>query len=215
MRPAPLLDRAGPRLATAVSALQRSLGAVGSPAAVHGDLTLPATSVKGDAALADAAVEQRPDVQSRRAAIEEADEGGLRLEIANRYGNPSRGPATEYNETSVTFFGIVVAAPLPVFNTRRGEIQLRKAEPPRAGPVALTSTKPRITARQDVEAALVKACSARAWARDYQQDVLPSLERSRKELEKLFAQGESQEWTRFEERFGATEVHQVPTTSGS
>ncbi len=49
-------------LATAVSALQRSLGAVGSPAAVHGDLTLPATSVKGDA-LADAAVEQRPDVQ--------------------------------------------------------------------------------------------------------------------------------------------------------
>ncbi len=56
----------------------------------------------------------------------------MRLEIANRYGNPSIGPATEYNETSVTFFGIVVAAPLPVFNTLTGEIQLRKAEP-RAG----------------------------------------------------------------------------------
>jgi cobalt-zinc-cadmium efflux system outer membrane protein len=172
-------------LATAVSALQRSLGAVGSPAAAHGDLTLPTTSVNSDALTA-AAVEQRPDVQSRRAAVEEA-EAHLRLEIANRFGNPSIGPAAEYNETSVTFIGIVVAAPLPVLNTRKGEIQLRKAERERA---VMDLSQAEIQARQDVEAALARLAQARAWAKDYQQDVLPSLERTRKELERLFAQGE-------------------------
>ncbi len=74
-----------------------------------------------------------------------------------------------------------------MFNTRRGEIELRKAERERA---VLDLNQAEITARQDVEAALSRLAQARAWARDYQQDVLPSLERSRKELEKLFAQGE-------------------------
>jgi cobalt-zinc-cadmium efflux system outer membrane protein len=172
-------------LAMALAVLQRSLGALGPPCEVQGELSVPMVPADAET-LAEAAVQQRPDVQSRRVAIEEA-EARLRLEVANRFGNPSIGPAMEYNETSVTFVGIVVNAPLPVLNTRRGEIELRKAEQQRA---LLDLNQAEVQARQDVEAALSRLAQARAWANSYQKDVLPSLERSRKQLEKLFAQGE-------------------------
>jgi cobalt-zinc-cadmium efflux system outer membrane protein len=172
-------------LAVALSALQRSLGALGPPYELQGDLTVPIVPADGNA-LAEAAAQQRPDVQSRRSAIDEAD-ARLRLEYANRFGNPSIGPAMEYNETSVTFVGMIFQTPLPVLNTRQGEIQQRKAEQQRA---LMDLVQAEVQARQDVEAALMRLAQARAWANSYQKDVLPSLDRSRQQLEKLFAAGE-------------------------
>jgi outer membrane protein TolC len=131
-------------------------------------------------------VRQRPDVQARRLAIAEA-EARYRLECANRYGNPSVGPAFEYNETRVTFVGLWLVTPLPVINTRRGEIMQRQAEVQRA---RLDLAQFEFQAQQDVEAALKRLADARAWANSYEKEVLPSLQRSRRELEKLFAAGD-------------------------
>jgi cobalt-zinc-cadmium efflux system outer membrane protein len=129
----------------------------------------------------------RPDVQVRQSAVAEAD-ARWRFECANRYGNPSVGPAMEYNETRVTFAGAVLSMPLPVLNTRRGEIQQRDAERMRA---RQELSQFEIQAQQDVQTALVRLANARAWADSYEKEVLPNLARSRQELEKLFAQGEA------------------------
>jgi cobalt-zinc-cadmium efflux system outer membrane protein len=171
--------------AVAVADLRRSLGILGDPYDLRGSLALPVVP-SGPSALAETAVRQRPDVQARRLAIAEA-EARYRLECANRYGNPSVGPAFEYNETRVTFVGLWLVTPLPVINTRRGEIMQRQAEVQRA---RLDLAQFEFQAQQDVEAALKRLADARAWANSYEKEVLPSLQRSRRELEKLFAAGD-------------------------
>jgi outer membrane protein TolC len=108
-------------------------------------------------------------------------------EVANRFGNPSIGPAFEYNETSVAFAGMWLFTPLPVFNTRRGETLQRKAEWQRAKQEAIQFE---VQAQQDVQAALARLADARAWAASYENEVLPTLSRGLKEMEKLLAQGD-------------------------
>ena len=172
-------------LAVAWSDLRRSLGTLDDTFCVLGSLGLQPANIHLEA-LQEAAVQQRPDIQSRRAAVEEA-EARYRLEIANRFGNPSVGPAMEYNETRVTFVGVWLVTPLPILNTRRGEIQQRDAERCRA---RAELNQFEIQAQQEVKAALARLTDARAWADGYEKELLPSLERSRRDLEKLFAQGD-------------------------
>ncbi len=172
-------------LAVAWSALRRSLGTLDESFSVLGTLGWQAAELHLEA-LQQAAVQQRPDIQSRRAAVDEA-EARYRLEVANRYGNPSVGPAMEYNETRATFVGVWLVTPLPVLNTRRGEIQARDAERARA---RAELNQFEIQAYQEVQAALARLANARAWADGYQKELLPSLENSRRDLEKLLAQGD-------------------------
>src|SRR5207245_6347743 len=97
-------------------------------------------------------------------------EGRLRLEVANRYGNPNVGPAYEYDATRVNLIGAQITLPLPLFNRRRGEIEQRQAERVRA---ALDLRQAEIAVQQDVQAALDRLREARAWAGTYRSRVLP------------------------------------------
>src|SRR5207248_6184942 len=128
----------------------------------------------------------RPEVQARCAAIAEAA-ARLRLQVADRFGNPTVGPRFEYNETRDTFVGVVLSAPIPVFNTRQGEILQRRAELDRAH-ADLRATEVQVA--QAVQAAAARLAEARKWADEYPAEVLPNLERARQDLEKLFAQNE-------------------------
>src|SRR5207253_1195883 len=119
-----------------------------------------------------AALERRPDLHARQQAVEEA-EARLRLEIANRFGNPNVGPAYEYDATRVNLIGVQFTLPFPIFNTHRGEIELRKAERLRA---ALDLRQTEVTVKQDVQSALDRLRSAQVAADRYRTQVLPSLQ---------------------------------------
>jgi outer membrane protein TolC len=173
-------------LAVAWGDLRRALGALDGPCAVEGAIGVAPPSAD-PAALCSAALHHRPDVQARQAAVAEAD-ARWRLECANRYGNPSFGPAMEYNETKVTFVGLIFQAPLPVLNRRCGEIQQRDAERARA---QQELAELEVQAQQDVQVALARLSNALGWADSYTREVLPNLTRSRQEMEKLFASGEA------------------------
>jgi cobalt-zinc-cadmium efflux system outer membrane protein len=132
--------------------------------------------------LLQTALERRPDLQARQVAVGEAD-ARLRLEIANRYGNPNVGPAYEYDPTRVNLIGVQVALPLPVFNTHRGEIQQREAERARA---AADLRQAEATVRQDVAAAVARLKSARRSLAAYHDRLRPELETALKDLRTLF-----------------------------
>jgi cobalt-zinc-cadmium efflux system outer membrane protein len=172
-------------LAVARADLRRLLGTDADHFTLAGELVVPPPTTDRDA-LARAAVEVRPDVNARRLMAAEAD-SLYRLEMANRYGNPSVGPAFEYNETRDTFVGMWLFTPIPVLNTRKGEIMQRKATLTRAmADVRQFETQ----AGLEVQAALARLEAARKWADTYITDVLPSLKQAVAEVEKLYAANE-------------------------
>lgn len=82
-------------LERALAEFYRALGVVCGPVELVGSLDMP--PLEGDCdALMEAALGQRPDLQARQAAIAEA-EARVRLETANRWGNPIVGPAFTYD----------------------------------------------------------------------------------------------------------------------
>jgi cobalt-zinc-cadmium efflux system outer membrane protein len=178
-------------LAVARSELRIQLGTVDDAFAVAGDLDRPTPAAPPDA-LVQYALQLRPDLHVRTAAVSEA-EAKLRLQIADRFGNPSVGPTYEFNETRDSFVGVSLSAPIPVFNTKRGEIGQRRADLCRAQ-AELRQTELRVT--QDVQAALARLAQAQKWAADYPAEVLPRLRQAQKQMEQLFAQaGRSRGWT--------------------
>jgi outer membrane protein TolC len=164
--------------------LRRLLGLVDEPLAVQGTLDEQAPSLD-PVTLGQRAANTRPDLQALRLAVREA-EARVRLEIANRWGAPSVGTFFEYNETSVYFIGGFVSWPLPICDTRQGEIQQRQAELDRAQAAVRQGE---VQARQDVQAALMRVADAAALVRTCQTTTLPSLEQARDSLDRLFAQG--------------------------
>jgi cobalt-zinc-cadmium efflux system outer membrane protein len=136
--------------------------------------------------LVRAALERRPDLRARQAAVGEA-EARLRLERANRWGNPNFGPDYEYNETRVNFIGAQLTVPLPVLNTKRGEIMQRTAERDRAI-YELRALDVQI--RQQVEAALRRLEEADKAVKLYRTEVIPNLQKSLEGIEKLFLENE-------------------------
>jgi cobalt-zinc-cadmium efflux system outer membrane protein len=173
-------------LVTATAELRRALGMVDGPALIL-DGKLDAVPLVPDAAaVTEQALQRRPDLFAHRAALEQA-EAAVRLEIANRFGNPVAGPSYTYDPTRVNGIGAQINLPLPVFNTHRGQIQQRQAEQAKAG-LELRQTE--IQIRQDVEAALNRLAAARAAADVYRTRVLPSFQTALEGVEKLFVQGE-------------------------
>ena len=167
--------------ATAWSQLNAALGATEERFQVSGSLeeTAPKSDVEG---LTRQALELRPDLRARLAAVGEA-EARLRLEIANRFGNPNFGPVYELNETSVNFYGFQLTTPLPLLNRRRGEILQREAERDRA---LLALRQNETVVRQDVRAAVRRLEEAQGWVETYRTKVLPELKTSLEDLENLF-----------------------------
>lgn len=172
-------------VAVARADLRRQLGTAADTFALTGELVIPPPTTDRDL-LIRTAVEVRPDVNVRRLMVSEA-QALYRLEMANRYGNPSVGPAFEYNETRDTFVGMWLVTPIPVLNTRKGEIMQRQAAVARA---AADVRQFETQAGLEVQAALARLEAARKWADTYATEVLPSLEQARAETEKLFAANE-------------------------
>jgi cobalt-zinc-cadmium efflux system outer membrane protein len=172
-------------LAIARAELRRQLGTVDDNFEIAGDLDQPLPAADMDT-LIRTATELRPEIHARNAAVAEA-EAQLRLQVADRFGNPALGPRYEFNESRDNFVGVVVTAPIPVFNTRRGEILQRQAGVDRAR-AELQQTEVQIT--QAVQAAVARLTEARKWADEYPAEVLPNLEKAREDMERLFAQNE-------------------------
>ena len=165
-------------LAIARSDLRRLLGSSDDGFGVFGDLDVPLPSTEASA-LTQMALEQRPDLKARRAAIGEA-EAAMRLVVANRFGNLNMGPYYEYDPTRVSYVGVRIGMPLPVLNTKRGEIL--KAE---TDVVKVRSEVQQLELQTslDVQAALNRLTDASKWASDYATEVVPSLARAKQELE--------------------------------
>lgn len=175
-------------LAQAWSELRAALGVVGGPSFdLQGDLTPPPLPTEPAAVLAQVGRERRADRHAREAAVAEAD-ARLRLERANRFGNPTVGPTYEYDNAAANNLGVVATLPIPVLNAHRADILQREAEKTRAV-FDLQATD--VLIDEEVEAALARLKHARAWADTYQNDVLPDLEKSLKEMRELFSSGDA------------------------
>jgi outer membrane protein TolC len=172
-------------LTVAEADLRRALGVIGTMVCIQGSLDCSDPPIDATLLLA-GAQEHRADRHARCEAINEA-QGRLNLANADRFGTPSFGPTYNNNETSVNFIGAQLSVPLPVFNTRRGEIQQRQAELQRA---MLDLRQVEVQLQQDVEAALARLASARAAVKTYQDEVLPALRTAMESIEKLLTQGE-------------------------
>jgi cobalt-zinc-cadmium efflux system outer membrane protein len=172
-------------LVTAEYELRRAAGAVGEPFEPEGSLERTAPLVDQDA-LMSAALERRPDLRAKQAAIAEA-EAKVRLETSNRYGNPTLGPSYGLDPTRVSSLGVTLIVPLPTFNTHRGEILQRQAEQARA---VLELQQVNVQVQQDVQSAVARLRRAKTLVESYEKQVLPNLRKSLEAVEKLFAQGE-------------------------
>lgn len=178
----------GPGRAAALAAryeLNRLLGVVGMPVEPVGGL--PAPPAQWDRGLmVTAALARRADLRAKDAAVAEA-EAALRLEIANRLGNPTAGPTQEYDPSQISMVGIQFTMPLPVLNRHRGEVQQREAARGRAG-LELRQTE--ITIAQDVDAALARLEEAVLALNTYEAQVLPDLRKALQGMERLLEQGQ-------------------------
>ncbi|HZT81542.1 MAG TPA: TolC family protein [Gemmataceae bacterium] len=166
--------------------LRRLLGIDQGTFEVDGVLEPPPLDLAG-IDLEREALQQRPDHRALSLAVQEAS-ARTRLEIANRFGNPSLGPAFEYNETRDYFIGMWAFYPIPVINTRKGEIMQRRAEQQRAV-LALQANE--TTIRQDVAAALARLKNAADMVNAYRTEALPALLKAQEDMDKLFSQGEA------------------------
>ena len=172
-------------LAVARADLRRQLGILDDSFEVKGELDLPVPTIEFES-YSQAAREQRPDIQVRKAMVAEA-QARYRLQMADRFGNPSIGPTFELNETSDTFVGISLAFPIPVLNTRQGEIQQARATLARA----LADVKQfEVQSDQDIQAALARLAEARKWVDSYKGVALPNLRQAVKDMNKLLEQND-------------------------
>jgi cobalt-zinc-cadmium efflux system outer membrane protein len=166
----------------AAADLRRALGVTDETYQVEGRLGNPVPPPGEATALVATALERRPDLHARQAAVTEAD-ARVRLARADRLGNPTLGPDFEQNETSVSFIGAQIALPLPVFNRHRGDILQREAEHTRA---SLDLRTNEILVQQEISAALDRLQNARTSVERYRNETLPNLEKTLKQMEDLF-----------------------------
>src|SRR5579875_611700 len=172
-------------LVVAENDLRRALGMVGESFQAEGTLEKgyvpPPASI-----LIQLGLERRPDLHALKFAVQEAEQR-LKLEVANRWGNPSLGPAFEMNETSVVFEGMWMIWQLPVINTRRGEIRQRQAELARA---TQALAQGEIQMQQDVFTALARLAQAEEVVKSFATETLPKLRQTREEFDKLYMAGQ-------------------------
>jgi cobalt-zinc-cadmium efflux system outer membrane protein len=168
-------------LVTALTDLQRATGNVGEPFVLAGKLQAPPLPADLDR-LFDIALEARPDLRARQLAVAEAA-ARVDLEVSNRYGNPILGPSFTYDATRVASVGVQMSIPLPVLNTKRGEIQQRQAEQARA---VLDLRQTEVAVQQDVQAALARLHRSAVLVETFEKQVLPNLTKSLEAMQKLF-----------------------------
>jgi cobalt-zinc-cadmium efflux system outer membrane protein len=165
--------------------LRLQLGSLDNNFEVKGELDLPLPTTEQDAYVK-AALDTRPDLRARKVAVEEA-QARLRLQVADRFGNISFGPSYELDNTSVNYIGFTLSSPVPVLNTRRGEIIQAQATVARS----IADVKQlEVQSQQEVQTAMHRLAEARKWADSYANEVLPNLRKATQDMEKLFAQND-------------------------
>jgi cobalt-zinc-cadmium efflux system outer membrane protein len=132
------------------------------------------------------ALERRADLKARNLAVAEAA-AGVRLAEANRFGNPTVGPAYSYDPSKVRMIGAQVNLPLPVANSHRGEVLQSAAEHAQAQTQLRQSE---FDALQDVAASTQRVDLLQQRAEQIRKKLLPDLERAGADMEKLFQAGE-------------------------
>jgi cobalt-zinc-cadmium efflux system outer membrane protein len=182
-----LLGTARASLTKARQDLRRALGFTQESYAIEGRLDPPWLPAGETQTLIAEALDRRPDLHARQAGVTEAD-ARVRLAVADRFGNPTLGPDYEYNETRDNFIGAQWVLPLPVLNTRRGEILQREAELTRA---AFDLRNNEVVIQQEVLAALERLSNARLWVDTYRKEVIPNLDTRLREMENLLGKGEA------------------------
>jgi cobalt-zinc-cadmium efflux system outer membrane protein len=168
-------------LVTAQADLRKALGTLSETVNISGSLEVPAVTWD-EAALIQWALARRGDFRARIAAVAEA-EAKLALTRANRFGNPSIGPAFTYDPTRTSQGGVQVNFPIPLCNTHRGDILQGQAEVVRAN---LDVVQGEVVVRQDVQAALARLASAQSRAEYYRREVLPTLRNALDRIRRLF-----------------------------
>lgn len=163
----------------------RALGVPDGKIAPQGTLERTAPADQSEPLL-EAALEHRPDLFARQAAVAEV-QARLRLQVADRFGNPNVGPVFQYDEARTTFLGAQVSLPLPLFNRRQGEIQQLQAQLAQA---VLYLQQTEVDIRRDVPLAVARLREAHAWVDNYRKQILPDLRRGLEEMERLFQQGQ-------------------------
>jgi cobalt-zinc-cadmium efflux system outer membrane protein len=172
-------------LSVARADLRHQLGSLDDSFQVKGDLDLPLPTTDMDIYVK-AALDTRPDLRARRAAVTEA-QARLRLQVADRYGNISFGPSWEVDNTSTNYVGFALFAPIPVLNTHKGEIIQAQATVARS---IADVRQIEVQSELEVQAALIRLAEARKWAESYANEVLPNLKKSTQDMEKLLAQND-------------------------
>jgi outer membrane protein, heavy metal efflux system len=169
---------------TARSDLRRALGTVAPEVEIDGalDAQVPTWDAPD---LIQVALTRRPDLLARRAAVREA-EAKVRLAVAERIDNPTIGPSYDYDPTRINSIGVFFTVPIPVFNTKRGEIMQREAEHQQA---VLRVRQTDAAIRQDVQAAIVRLETTRASVEIYSRQALPHLEGLLRDILNLFEKG--------------------------
>ncbi len=165
-------------------AIEEPAGSPG-PLAIQGSLAPDVPRLPGED-MRELALQSRPDLRAVQMAVREAEQR-YRLEIANRYGNPTIGPAFEINETNAIFVGASIAVPLPVLNLHRGEILQRQAEKERA---MLDQRRLEVQIVLDLQSAAARLTEAKKSTDFFARDVLPTLKTTVDSLDKLFTQGD-------------------------
>ena len=172
-------------LTVARSELRRQMGLLDDSFVVLGSLDVPLPLLDANM-LTDMAVDQRPDLRARRAALVEA-ENTLNLVRANRFGNPSIGPYYEEDPGRVTYWGVRISAPIPVWNQRNGEILKAQTD---VCKVNAEVNQLEVQASLDVRAALARLADASQWAASYDKEVVPALFNAKQDLERMVAKNE-------------------------
>jgi outer membrane protein TolC len=169
-------------LAVARVDLRRLLGTLDDSFTPTGAIEAPLPTTD-ESALAKLAALKRPDLQARRAAVNEA-EAALKLVRSNRFGNPQVGPIVSLDPTQVLAVGGRISVPLPACNTKRGEIMKAQTDVTK---VLYDVKEIEMRVVHDVQAALARLAAAQVWRLAHERDVVPNLLKAKQEIEKLFA----------------------------
>jgi len=183
------LEAARQDYAAALADLRQQIGIsqVADSAEPVGELTAPqGLSPDDDDALIRVALASRPEIQSARSQVA-SSRAAVALARAERIPVPSVGPVYEKDETGVSFYGMGLSSPIPVWNAGGPLLRQREAEY-RRDVIALEQVQERTTAQ--VKATLARWRQAEKSAARTQSLAEP-LKAQVARMERLFEAGQA------------------------
>jgi cobalt-zinc-cadmium efflux system outer membrane protein len=140
--------------ADALAALRQQMGVLelAEGAEPDGKLEIPGLVGPDDEeTLVQTALASRPEIQTAQAQVDRS-RAALCLAQADRIPIPSVGPSYERDQSGVSFYGLAVSTPVPLFNSGATLVAQREAEYHRDA-VALEQTRQRISVQVKTAAA--------------------------------------------------------------